>query len=122
MYGTTYRETPTSAPIDCEVISRARGMVVLREVGRPLPGVWCARVDQIVKDKVGGWTDARLANLRRDFEQTSLSLKQLAKLHCTSRGRISHIARRHKWTRHPDRRGRIGRIPGPQAAHQVAAP
>ena len=117
----TYRATPDSEPVLCEVISRARGEVVLREVDRPLPGIWTARLDQVVRYKPHGWTDQRLGALRRDYENTALTLYQLGKLHRTSSGRVALLARKHGWTRHPDRRGRIGRIPGPQGVHQEGA-
>lgn len=42
-----FRVTPEDEPILCEVLSRKGGKVVLREIGRPLSGVWSAREDQI---------------------------------------------------------------------------
>ena len=44
----TYRETLTSPPVDCEIVSeRGFGSYICREVDRPLPGVWPARFDQL---------------------------------------------------------------------------
>lgn len=42
-----FRETPEAEPVSVEVLSRKRGKVVLRELGKPLSGVWAAREDQI---------------------------------------------------------------------------
>jgi hypothetical protein len=39
----TYRETPTSPPIACEVIGVRRDGFVCKEVGRYWPGVWIAQ-------------------------------------------------------------------------------
>lgn len=44
----TYRATPDAEPVPCEILSeREPGIVVCRHVGRPLAGVWRARVDQM---------------------------------------------------------------------------
>ena len=64
----------------------------------------------------------RLANMRRDYETIPYTLPELADRYGLTVGRVANIARENKWTRHPDRRGKPGRIPRQHAlaVHQVA--
>lgn len=44
----TYRATPTSPPVPCEIIREKEcGTYVCRQVGRKLAGVWAAKADQL---------------------------------------------------------------------------
>lgn len=43
-----YRANPAAAPVSCEIVAKkGKGRLVLREVDRPLAGVWLARRDQV---------------------------------------------------------------------------
>lgn len=42
-----FRETPEAEPMVCEIIAKRGDRLVLREINRPLVGVWSARRDQV---------------------------------------------------------------------------
>lgn len=42
-----YRATPADAWLDCEIVGRQEGGIVLREVGKAYAGVWLADPDQV---------------------------------------------------------------------------
>jgi hypothetical protein len=65
------------------------------------------------------WYGPVLEALRQDYEGSNSTLPDLGRRHGTNRAVVVRLAREHGWQRHPDRRGRPGRIAGYRVEHRV---